>query len=495
VEERLAAALDASEPDWAVALASRLDQSRAELAALAAAVASLTQAQAEGDRLRQGMAERLQRAIGVDDRLAALEAGAEDRRPLAAIEARLDQLAADRLEDERRARAEADRWTQGHAELGRRLGDLARQLAAVAAETPRLVELEGRVDQLAAERSEDEHRARDETDRLVQAHAEIGRRLDDVACRVAAVAADQPAAVQALADRLQRMEASVEAEVGRMRSEAAALGRVVEELGRLESQVNERLDRRAERAARAADADRQRVVALQTSVEDAITRVTNSLQGQRVALEASLGDGQAAIRREVAGVGAGVDRRLADLQRRAQGTETGLAELTELQASLDGGLGTLRAEIAEVRLVASELAEAQRAVDARLERVGEVQPAPAADLGRGRWRGGKAAAEAEARVDAVWATVQDLARQHQELRNSLDELEDATARTADVAARASSQGAAFAPLRTDVRALREQVAAQAEVLSDLAESVARLAKAAPARKAPASKRASRTSKA
>ncbi|HTJ75053.1 MAG TPA: hypothetical protein VL337_06780, partial [Acidimicrobiales bacterium] len=171
-----------------------------------------------------------------------------------------------------------------------------------------------------------------------------------------------------------------------------------------------------------------------------------------------------------------------NIERRGEVTEAGLAELAELQASLDAGLGTLRAEIAEVRQAASELAEARRAIDARLDRIAEVQAAPPADTGRGRRRGGKGGAEAEARADAVWATVQDLARQHQALRSSIDELEEATARAADLAARASSQGAAFGPLRGDVRALREQVAAQAEVLSDLADSVGRLANPAPATK-------------
>ncbi|HTJ74497.1 MAG TPA: hypothetical protein VL337_03955, partial [Acidimicrobiales bacterium] len=340
LEKRLPVAPDGSEPDLEASLGGRIDQACAETAALAAAVASLTQAQAESDRVRQVMAERLGRLSGVHERVAALEARADYAQPLAALAERVDRLAAKRAEDEQRARAEADRLSQEQA-------DLRSEIAAVAAQTPRLEE---RIDRLAAQQREDEQRATTAAGRLEQGQVNLGRQVNDVARRLAALAAEQPAAVEALADRLERLEGNVEAETVRTRGEAAALGRAVEELARLESQVNERLDRRAERAARAGEADRQRLVALEE-------HVANSLQGQRTTMEAGLGDALAAIRGEVADVGGAVDRKLGNIERRGEVTEAGLAELAELQASLDAGLGTLRAEIAEVRQAASELAE------------------------------------------------------------------------------------------------------------------------------------------
>lgn len=199
------------------------------------------------------------------------------------------------------------------------------------------------------------------------------------------------------------------------------------ELARVELQVNDRLERRAERAARSAVFDR----------------------GRQQAFEAQL-QGATAL---MATTAARAEARLQALEERTRHAEAELSDLGEMQAALDGGLGRLRAELTALRPAAA-LPTPERPGDRR-------------DLSA-------RSAEANAQLDAVSEATDDLLRQRQRQNARLAALEKAVASAVAASARASSRRAEIILLRDDVDALRQQLATQQEALESLRKSVDRL---------------------
>ena len=232
----------------------------------------------------------------------------------------------------------------------------------------------------------------------------------------------------------------------------------VRELARVEHQVNDRLERRAERAARSRALERARHQALEAQVQDAVAQMATT-----------------ASRTEA---------RLQNLEERSRRAEAELSDLGELQAALDGGLGRLRADLTAVRQAdtaavrqadTAAVRQADTAAVRPAVRKAETAaappppetPAPPRDLGA-------RAAQANAQLDAVSEATDDLlrARQHDSAR--LATLEKAVAKAVAASARASARTAALDLLRDDVGALRHQLATQQEALDALRKSVDRL---------------------
>ncbi len=156
----------------------------------------------------------------------------------------------------------------------------------------------------------------------------------------------------------------------------------------------------------------------------------------------------------------------------------------EAQA-LDEGLGDLTSQIAALREADKDLAAGLAETGGRLEAVAEVQRLARGDRGRRGW--GARLPEASTHMAAIAAAINDLVREHQQLKSQVAALEDA----AGTAARASAQASAVPVLRRDLRSLQEQLAVQTEAVGTLASSVERLRRRSPA-KAPAAKRPARS---
>ncbi|HEX3622596.1 MAG TPA: hypothetical protein VHT97_09790, partial [Acidimicrobiales bacterium] len=173
--------------------------------------------------------------------------------------------------------------------------------------------------------------------------------------------------------------------------------------------------------------------------------------------------------------------RLEALDTRVHESEDHVADLGELQASLDGGLGELRSAIEALRHDTATLAQVQADLHERLDAAAASTPAAAGTkAARGRILGGRSADLA-----AVSAATDNLVREQLELQAKLGTLEDAVRRAVDAAAMAAAESSKLAPLRSHVRVLDDELSAQHEAIEALKLSVERAAKKRAAPKAPA----------
>ncbi len=192
------------------------------------------------------------------------------------------------------------------------------------------------------------------------------------------------------------------------------------------------------------------------------------LESLRQELRVGLSEGLAEVRSAAPATAS--DRRLEALEQRLERSDDEMADLGELHAALDMGLGALRTEIADVRGAVKKVVGDQAEVLDRLESSDRSpQTAVPADSGRGR----KAARKAEAgsHLAAAIEAAETLAREHQQLKAQVARLEQEAGSASPAGA---SQAAETAPLRRDVELLQEQMAAQNEALATLSRAVERL---------------------
>ena len=227
------------------------------------------------------------------------------------------------------------------------------------------------------------------------------------------------------------------------------------------------------------------------ALEERVYLLAEAAASQLLELQTALSEGLAELDSVTPAVASRSGIRLRDLEERAERTAMEVSDLGELQATLDGGLGDLRSQIAALKDAHKELADGQAAVNRWLEGMAQSQRATGDARGRGRGRRGSADVAAETEV--VSSAIADVAREQRELRALVTTLTQASDAAAREAARASFEASAVAPLRRDVRALQEQLAAQNEVLVTLSKSVERLRRRM-STLAPAAKAKPRTTK-
>jgi DNA anti-recombination protein RmuC len=251
-----------------------------------------------------------------------------------------------------------------------------------------------------------------------------------------------------------------------------ALAERVQQLTRIEDQLNQRLDHLAEGVARAAESERQRLGAVESQVREAVDGLADRVEWQRLEWHEGFGQRLGELRTAITEAETSTAVRLRVLEEHVTERQAEVSELKELQFVLDGGLGQLRSEMAALRDAKRALAEGQAEVTRRLDTLAAVQVAATDERSgvkrRGRW------AEVAVRIAALAATTEELVRDHQQMKAQLAMLEHAAEAAAGEAARASSQASALAPLQLDVRALHDQLTSQNEALATLAKSVERL---------------------
>ena len=540
--------------DLEAALEGRVEETRVEVRSFA--TKELARAQEDVDRMMKGVVERAGRAaVGdaggaqavearltrsierltqrVDDqraelvadlegRLAQLEdrtgpAGAQmeaprtqpaatdgDRARLEAVETQLRELQAGVEAQAARVEAQLTTWREGLAVqvapdrqrldgVEARLGELQARFeretvqgqerlvgGAEQAEPDRrrLEALEARLGELQAELEAGTARI----------EAQVAERLD----RLAQEATPHGARLDGLEAGLRRLEATTEEA-----KDAAA--RADEQLARVEAALDEQLDRQAERVT-GSPAAGDRLDDLEEQLDDAVGRLALLVESQRLELQEDFGKGLAELRAMVAALESANATRLEKLEAASTERTAQLAELVELQTTLDTGLGELRSEIEQVRETATQASDINRGQQPQVE----VPQFPLVEAERGR-RGGKRSADA---VASLSAAVQGLLTEHRQLRGRISTLENESETAVRASARASAQATAVAPLRQDVRALREELLAQNEAVAGLTSTVENLrrtipptAAAKPATKstaagpAPAATKATKTTKA
>ncbi len=276
-------------------------------------------------------------------------------------------------------------------------------------------------------------------------------------------------------ERVQQLQASVEADKARAESDsvALALAQANVELVRVEEQLNQRFDRLAEKVARADDTEAERRRSLEEQVEDGLSRITAALESHRRELQTGLREGLAVVQAAVPTGGSVSDSRVEALEERLEKSDYEVSELGELHAALDVGLGALRTEIGEVRSAVQKVTGEQADIQDRLDSFNRPpQAAAPGDSARG-WKPGRKA-ETGANLAVAIEAAEILAREHQQLKAQVADLEKAAEAATATAARASSQASTSGPLRSDVRMLQEQLAEQTEALDNLGRAVERL---------------------
>ena len=374
---------------------------------------------------------------------------------LAAVDANVRQLA--------RAKEAADSAIERDAALERRVQNAHDQLSALTSSLQQLAggqeRLDARHDELRAALAD----VSSEREHDVGAVEETRRRADDAA------------------ERLKRLQAALDAAMVRSWSDSTTVEQAREDVTRIEVQLNERLDRRSERAARRAASDALRLQTLEAQVQAAVDALTATVDEQRLRVEPLLREGLDGLRTALAATVTRSARQFEELQEQAGRQNDELSALGDVQAALDGGLGELRSEIANLREVtrglAARVADVERLAVAPPMVRPPPSPPPPARLGLGR-----RSAEVTARVAAVSATTDDLLRERQQLKAQLADLGRAADQATAASARASARASEMAPLRSDVKALSDEVRAQQDALESLKRSVERLRRkmAAPA---------------
>lgn len=181
--------------------------------------------------------------------------------------------------------------------------------------------------------------------------------------------------------------------------------------------------------------------------------------------------------RSSAAVPANIVDRLQALEKHGRQNQAELAELLELHAALDAGLGVLRSEIGGVRSAVKRVADGQADVDDRVEAVRASLTTEDASKGR---RSGRKGAEEE-RMTAVAAAIEGLLVEQRQLRHELAALPQASDATAAAASRAASQASALSPLRGETKLLHQKIAEQEEGLAALRKTVEAERRSGPAR--------------
>ncbi|MGI8984521.1 MAG: hypothetical protein ACR2HM_08330, partial [Acidimicrobiales bacterium] len=157
------------------------------------------------------------------------------------------------------------------------------------------------------------------------------------------------------------------------------------------------------------------------------------------------------------------------------------AELIELHAALDAGLGMLRAELGEVRSALARIADSKADLEDRLETFVRTSLVPEGETGR------KAKKAAESQLTMLAAAVQDLLRQQRLLGDKAAPLEQSSDAAAAAAARAVAQASSLGPIRSDMKLVHQEVAEQNEALEALRRTVETLRQGGPATRAPVKK--------
>lgn len=426
----LAALVDAQRSE----LARRAEEARVEVRSLT--TKELARAQEDVDRMMKGVLERAGWATSGAD-----AGGAQ------AVEAKLSrsiERLAQRV-DEQRAELVAD----VDARLGQVQAAIEDQVGRPASQAD---ELRATVEELA--RGQDDLRRRFED--LAGAAARDGGtgRVDAVEARVAQL--DDRVAAEAA-----RMRAELDERLDRLDERVQHVEELLADAAATDDRVVERLDRQAERARRAAG-DSGRLEAVEQRLDEAVDRLAGLVEAQRLEFQEEVRAGLAEARMAMAADQRGGGR-LRKLEEAAAQRDAQLAELMELQTTLDTGLGELRSEIEQLREAA---AEASR-FDMRVQETVEIPQLPAVEPERGR-RGARKSADAVAQLTAA---VQGLLNDHRVIRAQLATIENESETAVRASARASAQAGGFAPLRQDVRALRAEVAAQNQAVAALGERV------------------------
>ena len=294
-----------------------------------------------------------------------------------------------------------------------------------------------------------------------------------------------------MAEQLERLQGTVDAEWARAKSETATLGRALTELG-------ERVLRLAEQAGAAVGVDDERLAAVEERLDEVAAGVARAMETQREELQVGLRDGLAEVLSATPSAPATDDHdsRIRALERQIGQSRAEMSELNELHAALDAGLGTLRGELGEVRTGLSRLADSKADLDDRLETFVRMSLVPEGDKGR------KAKKAAESTLGTLSAAVQDLIREQRQLKDAVTNLEQLSDAATAAAARASMQASSLGPVRSDVKLLHQELLEQQDALDQLRRTVERLRQpprstpaAPPATKRPATKAAKGSAKA
>ena len=276
--------------------------------------------------------------------------------------------------------------------------------------------------------------------------------------------------LEAMEERLEQLQATIDAEWARTKSETATLAQAINDLG-------ERVLRLAEQAGDTVGDEDRRLAAVEERVEEATTRLARALESQRRELQDRLRDGLADVLSAVppapgpAASPEDNDGRIRALERQFQQNREEVSDLNELHAALDAGLGTLRGELGDIRTTMARLADSKADLDDRLETFVRMSLVPEGDKGR------KAKKAAESNLGTLSAAVQDLLREQRQLRDSFAGLERASDAATAAATRASTQATSLGPLRSDMKLLHQEIVEQQEALDALRRTVERLRQA------------------
>lgn len=304
---------------------------------------------------------------------------------------------------------------------------------------------------------------------------QLNDRLDRIAERVAR--AGEPAArTDDAADRAMKRAEEASAEVARLAPDVAEGRRGLESFQRRLDVVVSELEAMAE-ASGTDDGAEERLRALEAQVVEAERRLTQAIELQRDELRAGLQADVEQIRSAVTEPGADTSRRLQAMEKRLKASAGEIAELGELHAVLDVGLGTLRSDIVEIRQAVGRIAGEQADVQDRMEALVRVSLVGSTEDAKGRKVSRKGAG---GQIAALMAAGDDLAREHQQLRAQVTALEEEVRAAVSAAARASSQASATGPLRTDIRFLQEQLAVQIDAVEAIEQRLRGAGPSAPA---------------
>ena len=292
-------------------------------------------------------------------------------------------------------------------------------------------------------------------ERLARSHDEVGRRLGLIGERLASET-----------ERSNGRYDALDAQVLEMRAD----------LPRIEEQLNDRLDRLAERAARPGAGDDRRLRAIEGTVGDIARRVTDLAETMGAELELRLRDGLTGAMETTTAATA----RVAVIEEYAAQIGREMSQLGDLQAVLDVGLGQLRSRLVELTDVTNALALGQATLDARLQPLAGVKPVT--DDRRRTLRRAEGPEEIGADKVVDGAPVIGGGLEDKQLKAQLAMLEHMT----DAAFTAASDGSCHEHLGNDVRALAERLAAHDDALTRLSRSVERLRRIAPSHRAPSS---------
>ena len=335
------------------------------------------------------------------------------------------------------------------------------------------------------------HRLNERADAQASLHVALQARIDEIVGEAAAVQARKEGdklrrRLDQMGERLEQLQATVDAEWVRATAETATLGQTVADLGG-------RVNSLAEQSSDTAGAEEKRVAAVEAKVDETADRLSRALEAQRQELQDGLQKGLADVLAAVPPAPEDYDARFRALERQVHQSRGEVSELNELHAALDAGLGTLRAEIGDVRMALSRVVDSKADLEDRLETFVRMSLVPEGDKGR------KARKTAESTLGTLSAAVQDLLREQRQLKDSFATLEHASDAATAAAARASTQASSLAPLRTEVKLLHQELVEHQQALDALRRTVARLRQpppppaaatpTTPAKKAPAAKAA------